>query len=339
MGGIGAGMICLEGAGSLTHVSVRDQPGPEPARLLRGDLDRRPRRRSRAWSRGRCPVEALRAPARVQRERPLGSGLPRFEQATFRAHFPFARVELEDPALPDLGAHHGLEPVRARGRRQLEPARRGPGVHVHAPRRRGARRRVLVQRPRNFLPARWTSGTAPEPEHGGAHPGGFVLYGGPGRRPSRRRPGSPRGRRPGGQGEPGLVPRGWFDPLTMAWRDVEQGAAYDRPVPAEGNKADGGLALRPVPHGPRASKTIRLRLAWYSPRTRIRDARAADRRTGTAVGLLPALVRRALREHRRARRPTGAPTTRTCGAARGASPTASSTRPCPPRRWRPPRRT
>ena len=93
MGGIGAGMICLEGAGALTHVSIRNQPmvqnqpglfaaislgGPgKLARVVEGQVPKWKLYERRHAATGGAP---------------LGSGLPRFERATFRAHFPFARV-------------------------------------------------------------------------------------------------------------------------------------------------------------------------------------------------------------------------------------------------------
>ncbi|HEY5228047.1 MAG TPA: GH116 family glycosyl hydrolase, partial [Opitutaceae bacterium] len=67
---------------------------------------------------------------------------------------------------------------------------------------------------------------------------------------------------------------GWFDAITMAWRDVEQGAAYDRPLPSEGKMPQGATLFVPFRLLPGQSRTIRLRLAWYSPTTRIRDIAA-----------------------------------------------------------------
>ena len=56
----------------------------------------------------------------------------------------------------------------------------------------------------------------------------------------------------------------------MVWRDVEQGAAYDRPYPAEGEAPSGASLYVPFQLAPSEVKTIRLRIAWYAPRTRLR---------------------------------------------------------------------
>src|ERR1700749_1374242 len=101
LGGIGAGIICLEGPGALSHVSIRNRPeifnepcafaaiaikgekpvarvleGPVPGRKLFGSLG-----------------SAVGSPGPT-------NGLPRFAGAQFEARFPFAKVTLADSALP-----------------------------------------------------------------------------------------------------------------------------------------------------------------------------------------------------------------------------------------------
>jgi len=99
MGGLGAGMICLDGAGGLSKFSLRHRPdlekehrvfaalsikGPEPyARVLEGPVPR--------WK------------LRPQFPGPEGSsywGLGRFHQATFEPRFPFGCVQLRDTDVP-----------------------------------------------------------------------------------------------------------------------------------------------------------------------------------------------------------------------------------------------
>ncbi|MBM3853187.1 MAG: hypothetical protein FJ399_08515, partial [Verrucomicrobia bacterium] len=63
---------------------------------------------------------------------------------------------------------------------------------------------------------------------------------------------------------------GWWDPLTMAWRDVEAGACLDRPAVTEGDPSPGGSLFVPFTLAPGAAKTVALLLAWYVPRSDLR---------------------------------------------------------------------
>ena len=101
IGGIGAGMLCLEGAGALSQVSLRhglerqNEPlifsalaiegRPELTRVLEGPVPR--------WKVSLKPGSGLGA---------FGTsyGLPRFREASFAARFPFATVALRDASLP-----------------------------------------------------------------------------------------------------------------------------------------------------------------------------------------------------------------------------------------------
>ena len=103
LGGLGAGMICLEGTGALASVSLRHKPdlfheplifsaltlaGDAPAaRVLEGPVQ--------AWKlfgRPRAARGAVGAPW----------GLPRMADAEFEARFPFAFVRLGQPGFPSV---------------------------------------------------------------------------------------------------------------------------------------------------------------------------------------------------------------------------------------------
>ena len=101
MGGIGAGMICLEGTGCLSHVSIRNQPsvfnepcvfaalaikGPHPiAKVLEGPVP--------GWKvfGGRDDANGAEG---------ASYGLPRFAEARFQTRFPFGVVSLRDGEMP-----------------------------------------------------------------------------------------------------------------------------------------------------------------------------------------------------------------------------------------------
>jgi len=50
---------------------------------------------------------------------------------------------------------------------------------------------------------------------------------------------------------------GWWDALTMAWKDVQDGACYDRPPVSEGGPAPGGTRQITVSHVPEAESLRR----------------------------------------------------------------------------------
>jgi uncharacterized protein (DUF608 family) len=101
LGGMGAGMVCLEGTGCLSHLSVRHRP----------DLDNEPLTFAAITVKGEKniarviegPVPEWKIFCKPESGNGHGGttyGLPRFESASFLARFPFATVSLEDPDIP-----------------------------------------------------------------------------------------------------------------------------------------------------------------------------------------------------------------------------------------------
>ena len=101
VGGIGAGMFCLEGTGALSHMSIRNRPEiyNEPAMFAAIEV--------KGIKNG---VKVLEGPVqqwKIFGQRGSGNGdagstygLPRFTYADFTARFPFGTVKLKDADLP-----------------------------------------------------------------------------------------------------------------------------------------------------------------------------------------------------------------------------------------------
>ena len=101
IGGIGAGMFCLEGTGAISHLSVNHHPDVfnEPyafaaihikgiengTNVLEGPVPK--------WKMFGPPESAM-------GQGDKSYGFPRFEEAIFEAHFPFATIELKDKDIP-----------------------------------------------------------------------------------------------------------------------------------------------------------------------------------------------------------------------------------------------
>jgi hypothetical protein len=104
-----------------------------------------------------------------------------------------------------------------------------------------------------------------------ATPGGFVLWGGPGNNaPQDEGAFSATVSDPAVKVNHAWFRGGWFDALTMAWKDVVSGACFDRPPLTEGGPSPGGSLFVPFSLAPGESKTIAVRLAWYVGETAFR---------------------------------------------------------------------
>ena len=63
---------------------------------------------------------------------------------------------------------------------------------------------------------------------------------------------------------------GWWDPLTIAWKEIASGRSIDRPPHAEGGPSRGATLSLPFRLAPGEERTIRLHLAWYVPFSNLR---------------------------------------------------------------------
>ncbi len=264
MGGIGAGMICLEGTGALSHVSLRHKPDVfnEPAVFSAVSI-RGPKKVARVLE---GPVPRWKAYGKEgtgNGSAGMTHGLPRFAEATFRTRFPAGVIELRDPRLPLRVEITGWSPFipgdpdnSSLPVAALEYRFTNPGSDpVEA---------VFSFNARNFMAT--GNGQAIRPA-----PGGFVLY----QAGSDEKPWEEGGFCAAVDDEAVKVNHawfrgGWWDPLTMAWKDVEEGAAYDRAPVSEGGPAPGASLFVPFTLAPGAEKRVALRLAWYVGRSDLR---------------------------------------------------------------------
>ncbi len=266
LGGFGAGMVCVEGTGALSNLSVRNRPdvfnepcwfsavairGVKPvARVLEGPVPK--------WK-----LFGARGAARGAEGTTFG--LPRFAHAKFTARFPFATVSLRDDAIPlDVeatgwspftpgDADNSSLPVAAmeyrftnRGRDAVEAVF---SFNAKNPMRVDQNSREAV-RPALGGFTCWSAGSADKPWEEGSFCAAVDD--------------------PAVKVNHAWFRGGWWDALTMAWKDVAGGAAFDRPPVTDELPAGGGTLFVPFQLAPGESKTIVLRLCWYVPQTNLR---------------------------------------------------------------------
>jgi uncharacterized protein (DUF608 family) len=268
MGGMGAGMLCLEGTGALSHFSLRNRPDVfhEPgvfaalsiqhpvriARVLEGPVP--------AWKLFGRPESGRGAPG-------TSFGLPRFCEASFDARFPFGRVVLTDPAIPLKVEITGWSPF-------VPNDADSSSLPVAALEYRFANRSGRPVAAVFSFNARSFMGVDQAPHRVDRAPGGFALWGtGPGARAWDE------GSFSATVSDADVVVNhawfrgGWYDPLTMAWKDIAEGRCPPRPPVTDGPPASGASLYVPMELAPGAVRTIVVRLAWYVGRTDLRIPR------------------------------------------------------------------
>jgi len=245
MGGIGAGMICLEGTGALSHVSLRNHP----------DVFNEPLTFAAICIKGKMNVaRVLEGPVPDwkkfgQHDSGNGAGehafgLPRFRSAKFGARFPFATVTLEDRDVPMSVAITGWSP--------FEP---GDADHASLPvaaleyhftnNTRKRQDAVFSWNARNFMPADRGANAAVK-----SAPGGFMLWCAA---PKER--GWEEGAFTATVNEPTVKVNhvwfrgGWFDALTMAWEEISEGRCFEHPPTTEGGTSPGATLFVPFTLG------------------------------------------------------------------------------------------
>lgn len=266
LGGIGAGMICLEGTGALSHFSIRNKPDlfNEPcvfsavcikearniARVLEGPVPK--------WKIFGNPNTGTGSPGKTY-------GLPRFSSASFQAQFPFGIVKLEDENLPLKVEITGWSPFIPGDADNSSL----PVVALEYSFTNVANRTidaVYSFNAKNFMAKRGAGAAAVR-----SVPNGFVLW----------QSGS--AKRPWDEGafcavvdddnvkiDCAWFRGGWFDALTIAWKSIAAGKCFAQPPITESEPSPGATIFVPVHLKPGKEKTITLLLSWYVPETNMR---------------------------------------------------------------------
>ncbi len=269
IGGIGAGMFCLEGTGAVSHVSVRNtlqffnepctfaavavKGEPNVARVLEGPV----------------PGWKIFGAARAGNGASGASyGLPRFREASFLARFPFGVVSLEDPKVPLAVTLTGWSPFTP-GNSANSSLPVGALEYSFKNTTGSAVEAVFSFNTKNFM----STGS----EGNGVLPieNGFILY----QEGSEDKP-AEEGALAFFVDDPGAVvdhcwfKGGWWDAVTLAWMNIEEARLLGNP-PVEGTSPGASLFV-PLTIGPGEEKTVRVMIAWYVPVTDLRYGREPE---------------------------------------------------------------
>jgi len=76
--------------------------------------------------------------------------------------------------------------------------------------------------------------------------------------------------------DPAWFRGGWFDPLTILWQNIESGEPVAHEELDSGEPSPGGSMYIPIEIKPGESRTIRVRLSWYIPKSDVRQGKESD---------------------------------------------------------------
>jgi len=263
LGGIGAGMICLEGTGAISHVSLRNEPGifneppifaalcvkgkPAISRVLEGPVPE--------WKIFGAPNTGNGAPGKHY-------GLPRCTYAEFHPRFPFGLVRLKDNRLPVEIEITGWSPFIPGDADNSSLPLAGLEYRI-INKSKDPIEAIFSFHALNFM-AR-LSGSVKTTS------GGFILSDrGTEERPWDKGAFSIATDDPEAKINTAWFRGGWFDPLSMVWKAIEEGKMPQAGPITEGNPSPGGSLHVPVKLDPDREKTVHLHLSWYVPKTELR---------------------------------------------------------------------
>lgn len=280
LGGIGAGMICLEGSGKLAQVSIRHQPKVFFEPLVFSAIHVRDMEHGTRILEGPTPDWKLgtRWDGGNNYHQSSGNGfynktygMPHFESATFTARFPFAKVQFTHKQLPlicELDAFSPFVPGDSESASlpvasmkytftnvSDKPVEAVYSFHAH---------QSVIAVPQS------DPKQAVKP-HVLAEGRGFVIT-----------QGAPLND-PAGYGEFGVScdsPQtqvdcqwfrgGWFDSLTMLMRKITAGDTTPLAGYTQGDPSPGGSLYVPLTLQPGESQLVRVLMSWYVPVSNIK---------------------------------------------------------------------
>ncbi len=259
IGGLGAGMFCIEGTGAISHMSIRNKPDiyNEPSLFAAIAI--------KGLTNGVKVLEGAVPDWKMFGARGTGNGaagttygLPRFSKAEFTTRYPFGTVELQDADIPmkvELKAWSPFIPTDEDN--SSLPA--GAIEYSFTNRDTKTIEAVFSFNSKNFL-----INTEGAVNRITATRNGFGLK----QEALKDKPEAEASFAIFTDDDNTVVDHcwfrgGWWDPITMAWNTVRDGKTRaTEPVEKD---APGASLFVPFSLSPGATKTIRLMTVWYVP--------------------------------------------------------------------------
>ena len=270
VGGMGAGMFCMEGTGSISHISVRNKPEIFNSPGMFAAISVKGLKNGAKLLEG--PVPDWKKFGQMDAGNGSGgatTGLPHFSNASFKAKFPFAYLDISDADLPFKIQVTGWSPFIPTdddnsslpvGAMEYKFTNTG-GSSVEAVFSFNSKNFLKIDKGKNSIrPIKngfvlSEEGTSEKP-----YKTDFAIF----------------TNDAATKVDHCWFRGGWWDPFTMAWNTVKNGAVKEV-APVE-NDAPGASLYVPFTIAPGKEKTIRLMMSWYSPDSEFTFGKMGERK-------------------------------------------------------------
>jgi uncharacterized protein (DUF608 family) len=260
IGGIGAGMFCMEGTGGISHLSVNNHP----------DVYNTPFAFAAISVKGiENGAKVLEAPVPTWKLFGTGGtgnggggtlGLPRFENGKFLPRFPFATLELEDKDIPLQVSVTGWSPFIPTDEDNSSLPSGAMEYHFKNTSAKTIEA-VFSYNARNFIDDKGNilkasngfTMTKAREEGASNTATGFTIFVDPDNI--------------GTVVDHCWFRGGWFDSLTILWKNIQTCMMVSNP-PVEGNSPGASIYV-PITLNPGEEKTITVNFCWYLPDTKL----------------------------------------------------------------------
>ena len=262
LGGIGAGMVCVEGTGALSHVSLRNKPEIFKEPCAFAAISIKGIRNGAKLLEGQVPTRKLFGGANTGNG--LGGtsyGLPRFEKSEFLARFPFGIINLYDKDIPVKVQLTAWSPFIPTDEDNSSLPVAAIEYSFENPTQKNVEA-VFSWNARNFMRVNRNNSIKPLKN-------GFILHQGGSKE------------HPEQEGDFAVFVDdnnvkvnhcwfrgGWWDPLTKTWNGIEKCEIVENDPVA--NESPGASLFVPFNLEPGEKKTIRLMFVWFVPASSLR---------------------------------------------------------------------
>ncbi len=275
LGGIGAGMICLQGNGGFGGFSLRNAPDVHSEPCVFASLCVKGATPVARVLEGQVPKRKVYGAFSGDAGNGLGGrsyGLPRFRNCSFTARFPFAHLDLSDSDIPLEVGIDGWSPFSP-GDADASSLPFAAVEYTFCNTSDSPVEAVYYFSAFNFM--KLDENASVQRTHGG------FLFLQPGSEDAPWKEGAccisaqvlnhsnEDNRTDAVNVDLAWFRGGWFDPLTQQWNAISRGESMEKSYPDGGTSAGATLSL-PLFLLPGEEKTVRLSFCWYVPKTNLR---------------------------------------------------------------------